>query len=74
MTRLERGWRWARRHPARAGFVGVLGLSLLLLVGVGVAWAYQEELAAANTALESTNRELSRTNNDLSQSLDREKI
>jgi WD40 repeat protein len=41
--RLERAWKWARRHPARA-MVAVLVplLALLLVVGGGVAWLWQQ--------------------------------
>jgi serine/threonine protein kinase/tetratricopeptide (TPR) repeat protein len=41
----ERGWKWARRRPAAAALIGVIGLALLSLAGGGL-W-YQKQLQAA---------------------------
>ena len=51
--RIERGWRWCRRHPARAGMLASVGVALLAIVGVGVAIGYQGELKSTNEQLES---------------------
>ena len=53
VSRIERGWRWCRRHPARAGMLASVGVALLAIVGVGVAIGYQGELENTNEQLES---------------------
>jgi serine/threonine protein kinase len=44
VSSLERGLRWARRHPAAAGLLAVSGLALLALAGGGVAGYYSRQL------------------------------
>jgi WD40 repeat protein/tetratricopeptide (TPR) repeat protein/tRNA A-37 threonylcarbamoyl transferase component Bud32 len=46
----ERGWRWARRHPAGAALLAVTGVAALALVGLGVGYLYHQELEAAYEA------------------------
>src|SRR5205807_3122678 len=41
----ERAWKWARRRPAVAALAGLLALTAALGVA-GIAWQYQEALAA----------------------------
>jgi WD40 repeat protein len=48
----ERLVKWARRRPAAAALVGVSILAALILVGLGVALAYQSRLQAAYTETE----------------------
>lgn len=74
--RLERGWRWCRRHPAHAGMLAFACVALLAIVGVGVALAYQDQLhnandklATANSSLETVNGQLETTNAKLQRAL-----
>jgi hypothetical protein len=46
--RLERSWRWARRHPSAAGLVVAVCVGALALVAAGVGFAYNARLQRAN--------------------------
>jgi WD40 repeat protein len=48
--RLERAWRWLRRHPARAGLWAMTALALLAVVGVAVSLAFNSRLQKAHEA------------------------
>jgi WD40 repeat protein len=48
----ERGVRWVRRHPARAGLLAVSCLAVLALTGAAVGLAYNTRLQALNADLE----------------------
>ncbi len=52
VSRIERSWRWCRRHPARAGLTGAVGFALLAIVGLAVGFAYQSQLETANSNLQ----------------------
>lgn len=47
-----RVWRWARRRPAAAGFLAATVVAMMALVGLGVAYTYQQQLVEANDQLE----------------------
>jgi WD40 repeat protein len=53
---LERGLRWARRHPAATGLVAASAVALLALVGLAVAGYYTTWLNDARFQLESALR------------------
>lgn len=71
-SKLEYAWRWARRHPARAGLLAVTTVALLALVGVGVGYVYQRRLEGMNQRLSLANSELQAAKGKLQHSLDRE--
>ncbi len=48
---LELGWRWARRHPARAGLLVASVVALISSVVVVVGLGYQRQLETANSQL-----------------------
>jgi hypothetical protein len=50
--RVERAWKWARRHPARAALAGLSGLAVLLAVYLVTAWQYNAELSQKNLDLD----------------------
>jgi tRNA A-37 threonylcarbamoyl transferase component Bud32/sugar lactone lactonase YvrE len=51
VTRLERGWKWAKRHPARAAVLGLLLVVVLLgLGGGGSLWLWLQAEAAFDQA------------------------
>jgi WD40 repeat protein/tRNA A-37 threonylcarbamoyl transferase component Bud32 len=54
VSRLERGWRWAKRRPAAAALLGVSGVAVLALSGVGTGLYYNARL---QEALEQTERQ-----------------
>ena len=65
--RIERGWRWIKRHPARAGVGALAFLLSLTTVGLLVAYLYQSELSESldretqlRIDLEATNAKLDR--------------
>jgi len=47
----ERGWKWVRRHPARAGLAAASSAAALFLVALLVGQGYQSRLAKSNTDL-----------------------
>jgi WD40 repeat protein/tRNA A-37 threonylcarbamoyl transferase component Bud32 len=71
--RLERGARWARRHPARAGLLAAVAVAVLAVVGVGEGLVYQRQLQKANDTLASVNGQLESANDGLTGALGREK-
>jgi serine/threonine protein kinase len=48
----ERGVKWLRRHPARAGLIGVSCLAVLALTGLAVGLSYSTRLKSLNGNLE----------------------
>jgi WD40 repeat protein len=63
--RLERGWRWARRHPALTAALALGLVAFLALAGVGVGAAYQRRLEDANARLTETAQKLEKANAEL---------
>ncbi len=58
----ETAWRWARRHPTRAGLLAASAVALAALVALGVGLRYQSRLAVANRRLETANQQLGSVN------------
>ena len=68
----ERGVKWIRRHPTRAGLVLASSIALMAIVGIAVGQHYNarlsttnQDLNAAKETLESTNKRLNTTNDRL---------
>jgi WD40 repeat protein/tRNA A-37 threonylcarbamoyl transferase component Bud32 len=80
VSSLERGWRWARRYPARAGLL-VTGVALLLATaafGVGLhdylqSLRHQASLESANEQLAAAKGDLESANTQLASALEGEK-
>jgi WD40 repeat protein/serine/threonine protein kinase len=47
----ERGWKWIKRHPARAALAAVSALATLALVGLAVGLSYNSRLETLNNQL-----------------------
>ena len=66
-SRWEKGWMWARRHPAAATFIGVSGVASCLALA-GIAW-YLVQVNQLNEGLEkevlATRRQSRRANENL---------
>ena len=51
VSRVERTWRYARRHPDRAGLFAVTLIALVATVGFSIGYKYQARLENSNTQL-----------------------
>jgi WD40 repeat protein/serine/threonine protein kinase len=56
--RLERGWKWVRRHPWQAGLASTAAVLTLLLIVGGVALPFVLQTRHLNTQLQQTNTSL----------------
>jgi hypothetical protein len=55
----ERGWRWARRHPAPAGLMAASVVAVAALAAFVAGWGYQASLETANISLALANAQMS---------------
>lgn len=73
-TRMERTWRWGRRHPAQAAALVTSLIAIVAIVGVLVGLRYQSQLRTANTELAGLNRRISEAQTSLETTLQREQV
>ena len=69
----ERGVKWVRRRPARAGLAGVGLVAVLATIGLCVAQFYNARLATANFQLQETSDHLAMANIQLADSSEKVK-
>ena len=71
--RIERCWRWGRRHPAQTTGLAASIVAIIALATLTVGYSYQMELEATNAQLRTANGELDQSKKQLETSLDGEK-
>jgi WD40 repeat protein/serine/threonine protein kinase len=67
--RVERGWKWVRRHPWQAGLASTGAVLVLLLIVGGVALPFLVRMGALNRELHQANERLQETNTNLDAAL-----